>query len=154
VPHGRDIRDIDFYLRVSTRPWADRDDRSITGSPGYYWVLMAVLHGQHLFIDDYLRDYYVVKNLPLTGHIIQTNSHFLYVTFPTVGDPAEISDAIGECFEAVFNAASPGYGDANGIRHPWNREQLDFRVDAEGLLAIISGLDADDRLTIFSAQRP
>jgi len=154
VPHGQDIKGIDFYLRVSVRPWANRGTGAITGSPGYYWVLMVVLHERHLFVDDYLREYHVVKNLPLIGHVIQTDSRFLYVTFPAVGDPVEISDAIGECFEAVFNAANYGYGDINQVRHPWNREQLDSQVDAQGLLAIVSGLDTDDPLTIFAAQRP
>jgi hypothetical protein len=85
----------------------------------------------------------------MAGHIIQSGTGLLAVTIPAVGDPAAISDAIGGFFEAVFYASTVG----GGGRHPWRRgaPELDPRADADGLLAVISGLNDDDAVSIFSA---
>jgi hypothetical protein len=154
VEHGFKNKGIDFHLAVSARPWADREATIVSGTPGYWWVLWVVLHDQHMFIDDFVRESAVRSSLPLIGHIIQPSDHFLYVTFPSVGNATDISDAIARCFEAVFYATTYGVNDRPGVRHPWRRAELDPRVDAQGLLSVLSDLNLDDPISIFSSEKP
>ena len=152
VPHGKRSKGIWFSLQASRLPWAPTAER-ITGTPGYFWVMSVHLdHQRHVYIDDYWADANVQSVLDRAAHIIQPSPYQLNVTLPAVGDPKEISDAIGEFFEAVFSTAQ--FGESEQVRHPWRRTHpdLDPRVDAEGLLSIVSGLNAESPLTVFDAR--
>lgn len=151
IEHGERNKGIDFSLHVARRPWADTTAERVSGTPGFYWVMDIVLHERHLLIDDYLSQSAVRVSMPLIGHIVHTSTNHVFVTFPSVGSPRDISDAIGRCFEAVFTAARPGYGDHYSVRHPWRRVDIDARVDAQDLLSVLAGLNPDDPISIFAA---
>jgi hypothetical protein len=153
IDHGRRNKGIDFSLACTRRPWAPPPEPAVTNTPGWMWVLEAHLEldRRHLFIDDYFSESGVQASLPWIGHIIQPDSTTVYVTFPAVGDAEAISDAIGRCFEAVFTASRPG-SDPGVVRHPWRRKtrDLDPRVDAEGLLSVLTCLNDDDPISYFA----
>ena len=153
VEHGGRNKGIDFTLYAAHLPWTEQR-AAITETPGQFWVMhvsLDVADRRHIYIDDYWSHPTVQALLPMAGHIIQSGPGLLAVTLPAVGDPTAISDAIGGFFEAVFYTATVGSG--GGVRHPWRRgtPELDPRVDADGLLAVIGSLNDDDPISIFSA---
>ncbi|MFN2486678.1 MAG: hypothetical protein ABR609_08755 [Acidimicrobiia bacterium] len=156
LDHGANNKGIHFGLQFSKRPWADMSGlATLTGVRGVYWAMAVQLEydHRHIFLDDYWADYGVQASLPFIGHIIQPADTVLYVTFPAVGAPGEIADAIGRCFEAVFSASRASRGDGS-VRRSWRRPtgpDFDPRVDAEGLLSILTGLNDDDPITFFGA---
>jgi hypothetical protein len=151
VEHGWKNRGINFTLMAGRLPWAERRDM-VTGTPGWFWIMQASLSDRQIYIDDYWSSARVQNSLPLACHIIQSSPFLIEVTLPAVGDERAISDAIGEFLEAVFETATKG--DGNSIRHPWRRAEhdLDPRVDAQGLLSVLSGLNESDPITIFAAR--
>lgn len=152
VPHGAGNKGIHFTLMASRLPWAESAGQ-ITGTPGWFWVIHVVLDGGHMYIDDYLAQQAVQALLPMAAHIIEPWGTQIVVTIPGVGDPDHISKAIGGFFEAIFVAKTPGDKDF-AVRHQWRRHALalDPRVDAAGLLSVLSGLNDEDPITIFSAR--
>jgi hypothetical protein len=149
VQHGHRIKGIHFELKTSALPWADRRAPMITGSAGWFWVMHAVLDERTVTIDDYLEAGAVRSLLNVAGHVVQASPWQLAVTIPAVGDPDTIADEIGRFLEPVFSASRGR--DSDDVRRSWNRLTLDMRCDAKGLLSVLSGLYADDPITIFSA---
>ena len=70
VPHGHDNKGIHFSLMCSRLRWAE-ETSTITGAPGWFWVMHVYLRDCSLYIDDYLRESSVTRGLPLVGHVVQ-----------------------------------------------------------------------------------
>lgn len=153
IEHGNRVKGIEFSLNATKRPWAIPNPDHITGTAGYYWVMEVVLSRRHLYIDDYLNESGVRVSMPTIAHIVQPSTNHIFVTIPAVGSPQAISDTIGRCFEAIFTAAQPGFGERHSVRHPWRRATTDARIDAQGLLSILNGLHETDPITIFAAHK-
>ncbi len=148
VEHGRDRRGIDFSLRTVALPGATLGGPAVTGSPGRFWVMHAYVREGGLYIDDYVRS---VQNLmPLAAHIVQPSQSEVAVTIAAVSDPQVTSDLIGGFLHAVFWAQGRG-DDRFSVRHPSRRVRhgLDPRVDAQGILSVLSSLNPEDRCSIF-----
>lgn len=150
VNHGHNTKGIHFELMASHLPGAEVIG-TITGSPGWFWVMHVVLEGRRLYVDDFWSSQTVKNLMPLAAHIVQSSSWTLAVTIPAAQDADVIADAIGGFLNAVFEEVRPGEG--TDVRHPWRRPEpdLDPRVDAEGLLSVLSGLNPEDPISIFDA---
>jgi hypothetical protein len=150
VEHGRERCGIDFSLRAVSLPGATLVGSSVTGSPGWFWVMHAYIREGGLFIDDYLRNNGVQNLMAMATHIVQPGQWRVAVTIPAVGDPAVTSNLIGGFLNAVFSARGRG-NDRFSVRHPTRRAPhgLDPRVDAQGILSVLSSLNADDSCSIF-----
>ena len=150
VEHGRERRGVEFELRTVSLPGAQTDGPCVSGSPGRFWVMHALIRQGGLFIDDYMRESSVQNLLSLATHIVQPSQHQIAVTIPAVGDPTVISDVIGGFLAAVFSARTKG-DERYSVRHPTRRVRggLDPRVDAQGILSVLSELNADDSCSIF-----
>lgn len=150
VEHGHS-KGISFSLLATQLPWAE-PSATVTGTPGCFWVMYVNLHGWHLYIDDYVTNRSVQNLMPVASHIVQTSPTDLAVILPAVTEHKLLSDTIGGLFDAVFTESMPG-DDAVSVRHPWRRRQevLDPRIDAAGLLAVLSIIDRHDPLPIFQA---
>lgn len=152
IEHGHDRRGIHFDLCLSRRPWADGRTRPITGSPGFYWIMHVVLDRSRIYLDDYYAESGVRVTMPMIGHIVEPDPRSLLVTFPAVGDPIEISDSIGRCFEAVFAASRPIGPTEDEDWRPWRlHNRFDSRLDGAGMLSVLSGLDSSQPITLFEA---
>lgn len=148
VEHGKS-KGIWFHLGFCRRSWATQSER-VSGEPGHFWMMFIVLDGQYLRPADYWADSAVRVSLPNIGHILHESPRFLKVTFPAVDDPDVVSDAIGRCFEAVFDAYRVGdHEDSTDWRRGTSR--LDSRVDVEGVLSVLSGLHYDEPISLFCA---
>ena len=106
--------------------------------------------GTGLYIDDYMRNQSVQNLLSIAAHVIQPSQQEIAVTIPAVGDPDVIADAIGGFLRAVFSERQSG-DHRYSVRHPHRRVPLDPRVDAQGRLSILSGLDHTESMSIFDA---
>ena len=150
VEHGRERKGIDFSLRAVELPGATCSGLAVTGSPGWFWVMHAYVREGGLYIDDYLRDTSVQKLMPMVTHIVQPSRSEIAVTIAAVGDPHVTSNLIGGLLEAVFSEREWG-GVGSSVRHPTRRvaQGLDPRVDAQGILSILSGLNPGDHCSIF-----
>jgi hypothetical protein len=153
IEHGAKVKGIDFALHFGRQTWSDPNPNQVSGTPGFFWVMNVGLYQRQIYIDDFVAASAVRASMPYIGHIVQTSPNHLFVTFPAVGPPAGISDAIGRCFEVVFTASRPDDTRNHSVRHPWRRADLDPRVDAEGLLAVLSGLWPEDPITIFASSK-
>jgi hypothetical protein len=150
VEHGRERRGVEFELRTVSLPGTPTDAVCVSGSPGRFWVMHAIIRQGGLFIDDYMRESSVQNLLSLATHIVQPSQNQIAVTIPAVGDPTVISEVIGGFLAAVFSARTKG-DERYSVRHPTRRFRgtLDPRVDAQGILSVLSWLDADDSCSIF-----
>jgi hypothetical protein len=150
VEHGRERRGVEFELRAVSLPGAQTDGPSVSGSPGWFWVMHATIRQGGLFIDDYMREPSVQNLLPLATHIVQPSQQEIAVTIPAMCDPTVISDVIGGFLGAVFSARRNG-DERYSVRHPTRhlRGGLDPRVDAQGILSVLSGLRVNDSCSIF-----
>jgi hypothetical protein len=68
-----------------------------------------------------------------------------------VDDPGEVADAIGRCFEAVFNSAKPGREPSERAWLDRRERSYDGRIDVEGMLSVLSGVNPTDPIKLFSA---
>jgi Swt1-like HEPN len=136
VAHAESSYDISFRLGFSRRPWAGsyREDQAISGREGYLWHAIFILHSDGIEPENLWNDHYLTK--PATRDrlvlLCMDTPHVVNASFATVDDPKAISDAIGDCFDAVINASRMSWEPgslADGLDR-WRERaaQLDPRV--------------------------
>lgn len=156
IGHGADNKGIRFDLLYTVRPWASiSDNQPLSETPGVFWVMAVSLDSdqRHLVVDDYWANRRVQDVLHLIGHAICPDANTLYVTFPAVGDPQAVSDAIGACFETVFRESRMGAPSRpySARQRGLSGVQLDSRLDAGELLSVLTGLWPENRFSYFGA---
>jgi len=109
VAHAESSYDISFRLAFSHRPWADsyREGQAISGREGYLWHAIFVLHSEGIEPENLWNDHYLAK--PATRNTLvllcMDTPHAVNASFAAIDDPQTVSDAIGDCFDAVINAS-------------------------------------------------
>lgn len=128
--HARDRYETTLNVHVSKRPWASWPD-DLEGAPGILWhadfyMSPRTISGAALWRDTGLR---LAK--PLLVHLLVDSPWHVGFTFSAVDDAEQISDAIGDAFDALLLSTTAGMptADTSG-RDARNRiaRELDYRV--------------------------
>ncbi len=157
VAHAESSYDISFRLAFSHRPWAISylDGQAISGREGYLWHAIFVLHSEGIEPENLWNDHYLAK--PATRNrlvlLCMDTPHAVNASFAAVDDPQAVSDAIGDCFDAVINASRMSWEPgslADGLDR-WRERtaQLDARVQTNTAWALAD--DPDTPVSLFQA---
>ncbi|MFB7472578.1 hypothetical protein [Kitasatospora sp. NPDC056184] len=109
IDHAQRQYDTDIRVTYTKRPWAGPLDSGdpISGSRGYLWRVDFIMRGRHLNIPALWRDSYLDRHArKLLVHLIVRHASGVSVVFPAVDNSVEISDAIGDVFDAVLANSS------------------------------------------------
>jgi len=150
VQHGSENKGIYFNLQYSVLPWAV-SRLPLSGTQGMFWSIQVVCVDRYLDIAAFSSDSAVTVSTPWIGHVLSPSPNLLLITFPMVDDPGEVADAIGRCFEAVFNSAKPGREPSERAWLDRRERSYDGRIDVEGMLSVLSGVNPTDPIKLFSA---
>jgi hypothetical protein len=149
IDHGQRNKGIHFDLLYSVRTWSNQFP-PLSNTPGGYWAMHVIFEDRHLQLQPFCTSSAVQTSGPWIGHIISDGPTRLLVTFPTRDGPEDIAEAIGRCFEATFINSRPREATEREVRfrrHP----PYDSRIDVDGILSVLSSLNQDDPITLFSA---
>lgn len=126
--HARDQYEVSFDLRISGRPWATSQSVPAPG-PGKLWHAEFYSSRFPFDVRELLRNSYFTKPRDLVIHIEANSPHSMSFTFADVDDHDEISDAIGNTFDALL--LSHGRGDEPSYPE-WQRaaRELNYRITA------------------------
>lgn len=152
VAHAERQYETRFQLGYSRRPWATpQKKKRVSGAPGYIWRATWVMFG-----GRFLEPAALWSTLTRPGirdqliHVLQNDPISVTVTLPAVDDPAEISDAIGACFDAVLMSSRPNVPSQMWDDWPRGVDELDPRVQASTAISLAS---PDAPFLFFEANR-
>lgn len=126
INHARDQYEVSLELKTSGRPWAASQSIPAPG-PGKLWH--AEFYSSRLPIDVHQlwRNGYFSEPRELVIHVEANSPHSLSLTFADVDDHDEISDAIGNAFDAILTSHGRGEEQADS---EWERaaRELNYRI--------------------------
>jgi hypothetical protein len=105
VGHAARQYDVRFVLRFSCRPWAEPppEGRPVTGKVGYLWHASWYVGSGFVDLRKFWEDNYLIRHRDLIVFVCANGPASIEVSFAAVDDPHTISDAIGNCFDALLS---------------------------------------------------
>lgn len=159
IEHAANAYGTTLEITLAARPWAEvptEGEKIAPGSSGFVWRVEFWMRDRYLRIPELWRAGRLDRKARrLLIHMLVTDRSSVTVTFPMVDDGNEISDAIGNLFDAVLLNSSSRYpGDPDDLGNSdYERLQqlppLDPRVQVSSMWAIQVPDDAP--VTVFSA---
>jgi Swt1-like HEPN len=105
VGHAARQYDVRFVLRFSCRPWAEppAEGRPVTGKVGYLWHASWYVGSGFVDLRKFWEDNYLIRHRDLIVFVCANAPASIEVSFAAVDEPHTISDAIGNCFDALLS---------------------------------------------------
>ncbi|ABW12083.1 hypothetical protein Franean1_2654 [Parafrankia sp. EAN1pec] len=131
VQHAERQYETRLLVHTSRRPWATWPS-SFERAEGVLWHVGFYMRARSINLRRLWNDGAVVVVRPLLVHVLSDNPWGVEFTFAAADDPNEISDAIGDIFEAVlgnsqYNNATDDFK-ARQDRWIRNSSNVDYRV--------------------------
>ena len=131
LEHADRRYEIGLSLQISCRPWSSIPEQ-LSHAPGILWHADFYSRGERsIDVGSLWRENRLRAIRPLIVHLVSDSSHHVGVTFSGADQPAAISDAIGETFDAVLGASRRGtVSNADTSSEVFQRRvrAIDFRV--------------------------
>lgn len=150
IDHAASQYETFFELSYTKRPCAAPipSGEAITGNPGYLWRASFYVRGGGISVRDLWRDSHldrVAREVLL--HVLVRGDYHVELVIPAVENGQEVSDAIGDFFDAVLTAKSFGVRalDFDDELPPLPPHDLDPRVLQD------TAWNADESGSIFTA---
>lgn len=104
IEHARKQYETTFRLALSRRPWADAiqpDEGQLGNRAGYIWhACWYFKYGKSFDLAKFWKDIAIYKDLIIL--VCADSESSLQVSFPALEDQQQVSDVIGQCFDAAL----------------------------------------------------
>lgn len=130
IEHARRQYETRFRLRLSRRPWADRETQASPGA-GFLWHAEFYPRERPVDIRRLWHDSQLDAIRPLIVHLLADHPWHVGFTFAAVDDDRAVSDAIGIAFDTVLQLCQPRFLSDEQVRR-WSERatNVDYRVHA------------------------
>jgi hypothetical protein len=129
IDHAARQYNTRLFVRTSRRPLVSTPP-DLTSAPGVLWRVDYYVNGRTVDVAALWHDSALDQARPLLIHMLADSPHHVGFTFSAADDAVQISDAIGDTFDAVLENADPtmryDYRDNAG----WQRDigNIDYRL--------------------------